>query len=249
MSQAYSKVADDFFVEMHLNTEMELPSNRDTLLHYFEQLQKRFPSMRNFYNRARTDYVLEEEKDEGTYSWASVEPHRIGSGHVNPKCLDTIFEHQRIVLESVPHLLSVSPLDCESLTVTFSFQFDYEGNHNDLLAEAIGVPAGLEGIIDSVGRSRMVAFDPSLRIALSEDCRTQARIHFNNPTTAYHVRTGEFPEPTLGVCLTVLRYGSLAKNETYVSRFNDLVAHGNEILNKQIMEQVLLPLQHAIGIK
>ena len=31
MSQAYSKVADDFFVEMHLNTEMELPSNRDTV--------------------------------------------------------------------------------------------------------------------------------------------------------------------------------------------------------------------------
>ena len=47
----------------------------------------------------------------------------------------------------------------------------------------------------------------------------------------------------------MLRYGSLAKNETYVSRFNDLVAHGNEILNKQMLEQVLLPLQHAIGIK
>ena len=249
MSQSYCEVADDFFVDMHLNTEMELPSNRDTLLHYFEQLQKRFPAMRNFYNRDRSDYVLEGDKDAGAYSWASVEPRRIGSGHVNPECLDAVFDHQRVVLESVPHLLLVSPLDCESLTVSFSFQFEYEGNHNDLLAEAIGLPSSLEGIADSVGRSRLVAFDPSFRIALSEDCRTQARVHFKNQTNAHHVRTCEYPERFVGVCLTLYHYGSLESGVSYVSCFDELVAHGNEILNKHMMDQVLLPLQHTIGIK
>lgn len=249
MPHSYCGIADEFYVNMHLNTEMDLPSNRDTLLHYFEQLQKRFPSMRNFYNRDRSDYVLEEDKDGGAYSWASVEPRRIGSGHVNPTCLDTVFEHQQIVLQSVPHLLLVSPLDCESLTVTFCFEFNYAGNHHDLLAEAIGVSPGFEGFTDSVGTSRLVSFAPSFQISLSEDCRTQARVHVETGTTAYHVRTSEFPDRTLGVNLTLLSYGSLNSDETYVSRFDELVAHGIEILDKQMLEQVLLPLQHAIGIK
>ena len=36
----YSQEADDFYVNMNLNTEMELPDNRDTVLHYFEQMKK-----------------------------------------------------------------------------------------------------------------------------------------------------------------------------------------------------------------
>ena len=47
----YTCDADDFYVNMNLNTEMELPSNRDTVLHYFEQMKKAFPELRNFYTR------------------------------------------------------------------------------------------------------------------------------------------------------------------------------------------------------
>ncbi len=35
--------ADDFYVNVHLNTEMDLPSNRDTVLHFFEQMKKGLP--------------------------------------------------------------------------------------------------------------------------------------------------------------------------------------------------------------
>ena len=35
--------ADDFYVNVNLNTEMELPTSRDTVLHFFEQMKKRFP--------------------------------------------------------------------------------------------------------------------------------------------------------------------------------------------------------------
>ena len=61
----FGSYSDDFYVNMHLNTEMELPSNRDTVLHFFEQLQKYYPTMRNFYGRERGEYVLEEDKDLG----------------------------------------------------------------------------------------------------------------------------------------------------------------------------------------
>ncbi len=59
----YGSYSDDHYVNMNLNTEMELPHNRETVLHYFEQVQKQFPSMKNFYSRERGEFVLEEEKD------------------------------------------------------------------------------------------------------------------------------------------------------------------------------------------
>ena len=63
----YSSLSDDFYVNMNLSTEMELPSNRETVLHYFEQIQKKYPEMRNFYSREKHDFILEEDKDKGNY--------------------------------------------------------------------------------------------------------------------------------------------------------------------------------------
>ena len=40
----YSQFSDDFYVNMNLSTEMELPSGRETVLHFFERLQKKYPN-------------------------------------------------------------------------------------------------------------------------------------------------------------------------------------------------------------
>ena len=60
----YGAFSDDFYVNMNLSTEMQLPQNRETLLHYFEQVRRRYPKMQNFYSRETGDFVLEEEKNE-----------------------------------------------------------------------------------------------------------------------------------------------------------------------------------------
>jgi hypothetical protein len=76
----YSTLCDDWYVNLNLNTEMDLHQSRETVLHFFEQVQKKYPTMRNFYNRERGEFVLEEEKDRGSYRWVSVELRRISSG-------------------------------------------------------------------------------------------------------------------------------------------------------------------------
>ena len=50
-------------------------------------MQKTYPSMRNFYCREKGEFVLEEDKEQGSYRWAAVEQRRVGAGCVNP---DTI---------------------------------------------------------------------------------------------------------------------------------------------------------------
>ncbi|MCU0960494.1 MAG: hypothetical protein MUF48_10365 [Pirellulaceae bacterium] len=241
-------LSDDYYVNMNLNTEMDLPQSRESVLHFFEQLQKSYPQMRNFYARERGEYVLEEEKERGSYRWATVEPRRICSGQVNPASIeDALAQHAR-VLDIAPYALTVTPLDCESLNVMLGFDFTYRGNHNQLLADALGVVPAFESLAAVPGAS-IVGHEPSLQLALDDECRTQCRLSIESRTSAYHVRTGEYPEEQLSVYLTARRYGGLDAGETYIGVMHRLAAISQRLIQEYIAEQVLRPLQEAIAIK
>ena len=61
-------------------------------------------------------------------------------------------EQHKLVLELAPYMLSVSPLDCEALDLLFGFDFTYRGNHNQLMAEALGVSPSMERCWKCPGR-------------------------------------------------------------------------------------------------
>ena len=244
----YSSLSDDFYINLNLNTEMDLPSNRETVLHHFEQIQKRFPTMRNFYTREPGEYVLEEEKEHGRYRWATVEARRVCSGFVNPDSVDDALEQHRIILDAIPYALSVSPLDCESLNIMFGFDFTYRGNHNQLIAEALGVSPAFDRVAEIPG-STLISCDPSIQIALDEDCRIQCRMSVEGRTSAYHARTGEFPEEQLSVYVTARRFGSLDANELYSEAMDRLAVICREMIDDYVIDNVLDPLKSTIALK
>ncbi len=244
----YSSYCDDHYINMHLNTEMELPQSRETVLHFFEQIRRRFPLMENFYSRDRSDFILEEDKDRGTYRWVTVEPRRVCAGMVNPAEPAEALELHEFVLDQVPYVLSISPLDCESLNVMYGFDFTYRGNHNQVLAEAMGLPPALEALGDLPG-GRIVNYEPAIQLSLDADCRTQCRLGVETRTSAYHVRTGEYPEDQLSVYLTARRFGSLGAGEQFASTARSLAAVCEEMLDRHVMDQVLIPLQQTIAAK
>jgi hypothetical protein len=245
---AYGSLADDFYVNVNLATEMELPSNRDTILQYFERVQRRYPTMRKFYCRDKRDFVLEEDKDQGRYRWAAVEAKRLCSGQVNPSSLEEALEQHRLVLDLAPAYLSVSPLDCEALDVLLGFDFAFRGNHNALLAEAIGVGPAFERLGDLPG-GRVINFEPSLTMSLDEDCRTQVRISTETRTNAFQVRTGEFSEEQLSVYVTARQYGSLDPRTSYVESIDRLAQLARDVVDQCVVEQILRPLARAISLK
>ncbi len=244
----YNGLSDDYYVNLSLTTQMELPSNRETVLHYFEQLKKRFPTMENFYSRDRSDFVLEEDKQGGSYRWATVERSRLASGYVNPPELPIAFEQHLDVLDLIPYSLSVSPLDCETLNLMYGFDFTYSGNHHELLADTFGMSPVFESFRRVAG-GQLLSFDPCIQLALDDDCRTQCRMNIECRTTAYQVRNEEYPEEQLTVYLTIRRYGGLDPGETYRSCFEKLMHWGQELLDSHVSENILLPLKQAIAIK
>jgi hypothetical protein len=244
----YDSVSDDFYINMNLATEMELPSNRETVLHFFERIQKKYPSMRKFYCRDKRDFVLEEEKDRGHYRWATVENRRICSGQVNPASIESALEQHRLVLELAPFMLSASPLDCEALDLLFGFDFTYRGNHNQLVAEALGLSPALERVLDFPGTA-VINYEPSITLSLDEDCRTQVRVSMETRTNAYQVKTGEYAEDQLSVYVTARQYGSLEPDATFVQALEKLAQVCQHVVENYVIEQILRPLARTIALK
>ncbi|MEZ6048087.1 MAG: hypothetical protein R3C11_21420 [Planctomycetaceae bacterium] len=238
---------------MILNTEMELPSERETILGFCERVQRTYPSMRNFYTRdhevrGSTDFVLEEDKDQGHQRWLNIERRRICSGYINPAEVDAAMEQHTLVLELIPYMLSVSPLDCEALDFTLGFDFSYRGNHDELVAEALGMGPSMDPIRDIPG-VKILNYEPAFTLSLEENCRRQARLMVETRTSAYQVRRGEFPEEQISVYFTIRQYGSLNHGATYEQTLAELKLKSDELMQEFVIGQVLRPLAQAISLK
>jgi hypothetical protein len=244
----YATLADDHFVNLNLYTELPLPSQRETVLDFFGRVQKSFPTMRNFYTRETGDFVLEEDKDQPAYRWMSLEPRRICSGHVNPPSAEVAIEQHCLALELAPYMLSVSPMDCEALDFLMGFDFAYRGNHDELVAEALGTGSAFETLL-SVPGARPLNFEPSLTIALDDSCRRQCRIMIETRTNAYQVRRNEFPEEAISVYFTVRQYGSMPHESSLPDTFRELGQTCDRLLREYVIDEVLKPLAHAISTR
>ena len=243
---AYTSLADDYYLNMHLNTEMPLPTARETVLNFYERVQKNYPTMRNFYTRDNGDFVLEEDKEQGHYRWVSIEPRRICSGYVNPPSPDAAMEQHLFVLDLAPYMLSVSPLDCEALDLMTGFDFTYRGNHDALVAEVFGTSSGLEGMLE-VPNSQVINYEPAITVSLDESCRLQARLMVETRTNAYHVRRQDYPEEHISVYFTVRQYGSLGPDSTFKDTLSMMRLRSDELLERQVVDHVLRPLHQAIS--
>lgn len=244
----YSSLSNDYYINLNLNTEMSLPASRETILGFFERVQKTYPTMRNFYTRESGDFVLEEDKEPGHYRWITIEPRRVCSGYVNPPHPEAAIEQHRLVLELIPYMLSVSTLDCEAIDFMLGFDYSYRGNHDALVSEALGVTPAFEGLLSMPG-VQPVNIEPSMTIALDETCRLQARLMVETRTNAYHVRRGEYPEEQISVYFTIRQYGSLPPGVTYEDTLSTLREHSDRLLESHVIDQVLRPLAQAISTK
>ena len=242
----FSTLATDFYSNMHLNTEMVLPNTREAVLEFFGRVQKSYPAMRNFYTRENGDFVMEEDKDQPFHRWLSLEPRRICSGFVNPPDLDDAEEQHRLILELVPYMLTVSPLDCEALDYMMGFDFSYRGNHDVLVAKALGCSPAFERL-PKLQNAAVLNFEPSMTISLDEDCRLQARLMIETRTNAYHVRRNEFPEEHISVYFTVRQYGSMEHDSSFAERVVQLRQKCEQLLDEFVIEEVLVPLSQAIA--
>lgn len=244
----YSSLCDDFGAYVYLNTKMELPTAREPVLHFFDGLRKAYPVLTDFDRRESGEFVLEEDREQGSYRWVTLEARRLCAGYLNPPSLesaDQILEH---VLEVAPYHLDISTLDCEALDSLFVFDFMYQGNHDEVVAEALGMNTTLDKLVQMPG-SKVINYEPSLMLALDEACRLQCRLSVETRTSAYQVRTGHYPEAPISVYFTVRQYWGRSPYKTFLESYKNQRRVLQELVDAHIIPSIVRPLAQTIAAK
>ncbi|HIJ70099.1 MAG TPA: hypothetical protein HPP87_01895 [Planctomycetes bacterium] len=247
MFSSYGSLCDDFYVDMNVNTQLELPTQRDTVLAFFERIGKQFPTMGNFYRRENGDFCLEEGVQGRKHRWVTLEVDRICSGCANPVDLEDAYSLHRLVLDLSEYMLGVSRLDIDSLDVIFVMDFDYRGNHDEIIAEALFASSAFAGILDMPG-AKPISFAPTVVIALDQDCRTQARISVESRTGVYEVRNSKYKEAEpISLYFAVRSYPQPHKKFNATESFNRQCVIAQRLMDEKIIPGFAGPLANAIA--
>ena len=170
MPHPYSSFCEDFYVNMRLGSQMALPHQRETVLHFFERIQKEIPTLVRFRKGDNGEFSLEEERGGNKYRWVSLETKRLSSGYVNPPDLAAAAKLHNLMLELAPYHLGISPVEIDHLDVLFGFDLCFSGNHDEIIAESLLADSPLSCLAEEPG-ARSVDFQPTVTVALSDDCR------------------------------------------------------------------------------
>ena len=249
MSDDYSCLCDDFYLDMHINTELDLPAERDAILAFFERIQRQFPSMCSFYRQEQNEYCLEEDRNTGQYRWITLETNRIGSGVVNPPKFEHAYIQDRLVLELAPYMLGVSHLDIDSLDVTFAMDFDYTGSHDEGIAEALFGSTAFSCLLELPSASP-IGFSPAVVVALSEDCRTQARVGVESKTSVIESGKQKYKsDEAISLFFTIRQYPSSTEKFDPMKSFANQCRLAEELMNEKIIPNFVRPLSSVIAQK
>ena len=239
---------DDFGVNLYLAAKTDLPTSRETVLHFFEAMQKQYPSMTEFEKRDGPEFALEEDREAGSYRWLTLDSRRVCSGFLNPPDVTDADQQNERVLEVAPYHLGLGGIDCDLLDVLYYFDFAYAGNHDEVVAEALGLNTTLESLLQMPG-SKILNYEPSVMISLDEACRLQCRLNIETRTNAYQIRTGSFPEAPISVYFTVRQYWGRHGGKTYNESYRNQRKLCQELVDGHILPSVIRPLAQAITNK
>ncbi|MCE5187527.1 MAG: hypothetical protein LLF76_15505 [Planctomycetaceae bacterium] len=247
MANSFGSFCDGLFVDMCINTQLELPSGRETILAFFERLQKQLPELNNFARRENGEYVLEEEVQGQRVRWVGLENDRIIAGCADPEELTKAYTLHNSVLDLIPYMLGVSPLDIDSMDITYTMDFDYQGNHDEVIAEALLAGSSFASLFD-MPQTKAVSCCPSVVIALSDDCRLQARIAIESRTTAFDVRSEKFKaDEPISLYLTVRRYPKPGPEFDMIKTYAEQCRIAESLMFEKMIPHFVQPLNNAIA--
>jgi hypothetical protein len=248
MANAYSSLCDDFYMDMFVNTELELALQSDTVLAFFERIQKQYPAMGHFARRENNEYCLEEDRTSGQYRWVSLEGQRVGSGIANPRDFADAYSQDKFILELIPYMLGVSHLDVDSLDVSLAMDFYCVGDHDQIIAEATG--SGAFNCLGDLSAAKTIDYSPSIVVALSDDFRTQARISVESRTSIFDPdRIPESLDEAISLFFTVRQYPSSDAKFDTVRSFERQCRLAEELMADKIVPNLVQPLLNVIAQK
>ncbi len=235
----------DFCVNQRLALKMDLPAAREPVLDLFGRLRKEHPRLSHLERYGDGEVALETPEDDRDFAWVAMRQTSLKSGWVNPATLDQAYRLHRSVLEVAPFFLSISPLDVDHLELVYAFDFECDGNRDEIVCDAL---LGGSHLGDFADGSSDVVLDsqPFLALALSDApdmhvyLEVRTRLPRNEPAA---VREGAEP---LSVMLTVRRTGPVANLADLPTHMAALAGHGERLVEQRLVPRILVPLRERL---
>jgi hypothetical protein len=95
--------------------------------------------------------------------------------------------------------------------------------------------------------AKAVDFQPTITVALSDDCRLQGRIDVVTRTNSYQVRTGDYSDDVISVYLILRRYWGDRPKMPMEELLSELAERADTICQNQVIPKVLKPISAAIA--
>jgi len=242
----FSSAADDFFVNMNLQTNLALPTNRETLLQFYEAIQREFPSMTLLFQRETGESVLEANREQGHYHWMELHNNRLTCGNFNPQAAEEVYRLHHWLLEHSVYFLGIGGLDMELLDVMFGFNLDYNGNRDAIVAEALMGESAL-GSLAAETTTGCLECEPSMVVSLDENCYLQARVSLETRSSDYQVRTGRYENEPISVYFTVRRFPTPGKILSMSDSLTEQCGICEDICRRVVIPKIVHPLAVAIA--
>lgn len=246
MTDNFDAFCDDFFCNVDLQTSLPLPDSRETILQFCEACQRQFPDMSSFYQRDLNEFVLEGDREAGSYRWLELGPRRLSAGYFNPPTISQAVAQHQWILDRCTYFLGVSHLDVDCLDVVFGFNLDFLGNRDAIVAEALLSGSPLGAMTEEAGLTPL-GFEPSCIVAIDRECYQQARLSLETRCSSYQVRTGNYEDEPIGVHFTVRGYPVPGKKFDMQQALADQSERATDLTQRIILPRIVQPIAAAIA--
>lgn len=258
MSTSYNAICSDFVFETSLAVKMPLPSERDTVMHFFERIKKTIPTMDRF-RKIKNELILEtarhfdeetgEPTEEGAtfetpYRYVSLRERMLRSSVVNPGTIEDALKQHDLIVKNAPHFLGISPLDIDCFEMTFMFELEASGDHDEIVKNALfeGSP-----LAEALAGVRVIELQPLFSFALSRDGRVQTSIAVETRRKSRRGSASRYGNEPLRVVLALRRLAPFHSLEDLAQTLPNLFKSAEQLAQDRVIPHILTPISRQIA--
>lgn len=236
----------DFYVNQRLALKMDLPDRREPVLELFDRIRRECPRLARM-RRFESEVALESPDEEREFLWVSLRRTSLRSGHVNPASTADAYHLHRLLLETAPWYLSMSPLDIDHVELVFGFDIETDANRDEIVYGALLGDSALAALVDpSHDRPRDV--QPFIGLSLNDAGDLQAFFEVKTrPQAGDHMPRPSHAEP-ISVYCTVRKSGPLRALEELPVVFATLCGHAERLCEQRVIPHLVMPIRQAISM-
>jgi len=250
MATSFGALCSDFYVNHAVNLKMDLPGERETILHLFDQVRKRVPSMDRF-RRYEDELALESTRREAEYRWLVLRHNSIRTGHVNPQSMQDAYNFHRMILQIAPYHLSLSALDIDFLDLMFGFDLECMENHDQVVYDALLAESPTHELLspdDSrAGEGgKILDVQPGLGMTLNSRGDLQAYFEVKTRTRGRRGQTRQSRQEPISVMLSIRQYGPVDAINNLHKVFDEMKDHAERLAAERLVPHLLTPIARQI---